>query len=288
MSFTTYTPYFGENGLFKPTENTSIKEKKMKTINDQLINLMNSVFAPNLPIDKATKEKFDNSGCFTINTNPGAMPKYMFRMIPGMQVKFPGIKKVKFSLKTTDFQRDLNAEPETIMVKGQKKVIYPYAKDENGKKIPVQIEPILATIVYFDDNTKTVVQNSKNDKVVLEDVKLSDGTTIKTASDQSKELAVVYAIVKRLFGKIDKYGNVIDTGLSRRLTEIVSNGYDTTVAAAESDIAETARKTAAKAAKKPAKKHYSIAETLARFNAILDKAEAGDPTAKSIVNGVMA
>lgn len=259
----------------------------MTTTNDLIINYLNDAEYWKEVFSSLNNDSFKNM----CNDNPPEMHANFVtsEYTPGIQVKFPGIKHVQFNLKTTDFKRDFNAEPKVMVVNGQKKKIYPYVKDENGKKIQIDIDPVLATIVYFNDGTKTVVQNSKLDKITLEDVTLSDGTVVKTASAQSKELAVIYAIVKRLFGSIDKLGNVVDTGLARRLGDIVAAGYDTDVEAAKNRITENARKTAAaKQAQKPAKKRYSINDTLARINALMDRAEAGDSKAAQLLKDINA
>ena len=203
-------------------------------------------------------------------------------------VRFPGVKRVQFNLKTVDFKRDLDAEPRTIVVKGQKKVVYPYLKDADGKKIQIDIDPVLATIVYFTDGTKVVVTNSETDKVDLVDVKMADGTVVKTASSQAKERALIYALVKRLYGTPDILGNIENVGLARRLNDMVQNGYDTRVEDAKNRIAEAARKAAAAKAQKPAKKRYSLSETLARINALLDRAEAGDEKAIDLLKAINA
>jgi len=203
-------------------------------------------------------------------------------------VRFPGVKRVQFNLKTTDYKRDLTAEPRTVVVKGQKKVVYPYAKGPDGKKIEVGIDPVLATIVHFTDGTKVVVTNSETDKVDVVDAKMADGTVVKTASSQAKERALIYALVKRLYGTPDCFGNIENAGLARRLGDLVQNGYDTRLEAAKNRIAESARKAAAAKAQKPAKKHYSLSETLARINALLDRAEAGDQKAIDLLKAVNA
>lgn len=203
-------------------------------------------------------------------------------------VRFPGVKRVQFNLKTTDYKRDLDAEPRTIVVKGQKKVVYPYVKGPDGKKVVIDIDPVLATIVHFTDGTKVVVTNSATDKVDLVDVTLSDGTVVKTASKQAKERALIYALVKRLYGTPDVLGNIENVGLARRLGDLVQNGYDTRLEDAKNRIAEAVRKAAAAKAQKPAKKRYSLSETLARINALIDRAEAGDENAANLLKAVNA
>lgn len=274
-----FTPYFGENGLFKPTENTTNKEKKM---NDPIKTLLDmfKTSAVKVSPDGSTIRVMFNDGT-TFSDLDAALRNCK-------AVRFPGVKRVQFNLKTVDFKRDLDAEPRTIVVKGQKKVVYPYLKDADGKKIQIDIDPVLATIVYFTDGTKVVVTNSETDKVDLVDVKMADGTVVKTASSQAKERALIYALVKRLYGTPDILGNIENVGLARRLNDMVQNGYDTRVEDAKNRIAEAARKAAAAKAQKPAKKRYSLSETLARINALLDRAEAGDEKAIDLLKAINA
>lgn len=280
-----FIPYFGENGVFKPTENN--KEEKEETKGKQI---------NNDPIEKFLDMLFGDGDFIVCDGHHITKDQVAATCgkraprptAPGMQVKFPGIARVQFNLKTTDYKRDLDAEPKTIVVKGQKKVVYPYLKNSDGKKIEIAIDPVLATIVYFNDGTKVVVTNSETDKVDLVDVKMADGTVVKTASNQAKERAVIYAIIKRLYGTPDKLGTIENVGLARRLNDIVQNGYDTRLQDAKNRIAEAARKAAAAKAQKPAKKRYSIAETLARINTLLDKAEAGDSDALKKLAGALA
>lgn len=279
-----FIPYFGENGVFKPTENN--KEEKEETKGKQM---------NNDPIEKFLDMLFGDGDFIVCDGHHITKDQVAATCgkraprptAPGMQVKFPGIARVQFNLKTTDYKRDLDAEPKTIVVKGQKKVVYPYLKNSEGKKIEIAIDPILATIVYFNDGTKVVVTNSETDKVDLVDVKMADSTVVRTASNQAKERAVIYAIIKRLYGTPDKLGTIENVGLARRLNDIVQNGYDTRLQDAKNRIAEAARKAAAKV-QKPAKKRYSIAETLARINTLLDKAEAGDSEALKKLAGALA
>jgi hypothetical protein len=187
-----------------------------------------------------------------------------------MPVKFPGISRVQFNLKTTDTRPVLDADGKPVT-------------DEKGrvKRETFDVTPVLATIVYFTDGTKCTVVNSDADAVEVVDVKLSDGTTVKAASETSKERAVVYAIVKRLLGKVgrtDKQGkfhsNEIDgNGFGRKLRDIVAGAYDEQVQAAKNRIAEAEAKRVREANQKPAKKRFSINDTLGRINEFLDRAE---------------
>lgn len=278
-----FTPYFGENGLFKPSNeskmNTTNKEKKMNDPIDTFLDMLK---------DTVVKTNPDGT-CVRVlcNGRPVDFPCGR-KAAKGTAVKFPGVDRVQFNLKTTDYKRDLDAEPRTIVVKGQKKVVYPYVKGPDGKKVVIDIDPVLATIVYFTDGTKVVVTNSATDKVDLVDVALSDGTVVKTASSQAKERALIYALVKRLYGTPDVLGNIENVGLARRLNDMVQNGYDTRLEDAKNRIAEAARKAAAAKAQKPAKKRYSLSETLARINALIDRAEAGDENAANLLKAVNA
>lgn len=277
-----FTPYFGENGLFKPSNESKNTTNKEKEMNDPIKTLLDmfKTSAVKVSPDGSTIRVMFNDGT-TFGDLDAALRNCK-------AVRFPGVKRVQFNLKTTDYKRDLDAEPRTIVVKGQKKVVYPYVKGPDGKKVVVDIDPVLATIVYFNDGTKVVVTNSATDKVDLVDVKLADGTVVKTASSQAKERALIYALVKRLYGTPDDLGNIENVGLARRLNDLVQNGYDTRLEDAKNRIAEAARKAAAAKAQKPAKKRYSLSETLARINALIDRAEAGDENAANLLKAVNA
>lgn len=149
----------------------------------------------------------------------------------------PGIKRVIFNLKTTETRPvlDLAGKPVT---------------DDKGrvKRQVVDVTPELATIVYFNDGTKCSVVNSDKDVVMTEEkevtyfvtdasgkeTEVKTGRTVKVASETAKEAGVVYAIVKRIFGKIgriDKQGKLhkdeIDgNGFGRKLRDIVETAED--------------------------------------------------------------
>lgn len=278
-----FTLYFGENGLFKPSnesKNTTNKENKMNDPIKMLLDMFNTSDVKVSPDGSTFRVMFNDGTKFS---------DLVVALRRGCNdVRFPDIKRVQFNLKTTDYKRDLDAEPRTIVVKGQKKVVYPYVKGPDGKKVVIDIDPVLATIVYFTDGTKVVVTNSSTDKVDLVDVRMDDGTVVKTASNQAKERALIYALVKRLYGTPDVLGNIENVGLARRLNNMVQNGYDTRLEDAKNRIAEAARKAAAAKAQKPAKKRYSLSETLARINALIDRAEAGDEKAADLLKAVNA
>lgn len=157
--------------------------------------------------------------------------------------------------------------------------------DENGKRIKddkgnvVMTEPvdILTTIVYFDDKSKVSVTNSSLDGLTFKDVKLSDGSFERTASEPSKEMGLVYALVKRLTSSPDENGEFKNTGFGRKLRDEVAMAYDTAIERAELKIARAKSKAEHEAmlnTAKPKKKRYSIAETLERMNNVMDKFEA--------------
>lgn len=79
-----------------------------------------------------------------------------------------------------------------------------------------KIDPVLSTTVYFKDGTKTTVVNSEHDKVMLD----KDGL----ATVESRELGIVYALAKRLFGVPDEHGKVNGDGLGRKLRLLVEGG----------------------------------------------------------------
>ena len=102
-------------------------------------------------------------------------------------------------------------------------------KDDNGRVIkekkPLE-NPVLVTVVYFVDGTKVTVRNSEKDGIELEEktIKLSDGSekTVVTASAESKEIGLVYAIVKRVICNYDKQGTVENAGFARFLNKIIN------------------------------------------------------------------
>lgn len=201
----------------------------------------------------------------------------------------PAVKSVVFNLKTADVvaKKDENGKPITD-AKGR----------VEREQVPLE-NPVLATTVMFMDGTKTTVVNSLADKVQTEqkevrilaaDPKTGKATMAKTgkfatvATDAAKEAGVVYAIVKRLFGKIgrvDKQGKihedeVVGDGFGRKLKDIVDMAYDTQYETAFRDAQKaqahkehTAREEAAKARKAARKPSFeenvaTIAEALAK------------------------
>lgn len=149
---------------------------------------------------------------------------------------------------------------------------------------------VLSTTVFFCDETKVTVVNSINDGLELVDKTLSNGSIVKVASKRSKEIGLVYAIVKRLCAMPDKTkpGKLTAAGFCRMLSEEVDNAYDQTlevelrkIAKAESKAEHERRKLNAK----PKRKRYSIAETLERLNSLLDVVEKRRDPINIDVNG---
>jgi hypothetical protein len=183
-----------------------------------------------------------------------------------------------------------------------KRIIYNIGKkayrklDENGKSVRdekgkiVMSEPVdvLATVVYFVDDTKISVVNSAADGVKFEDHTLSNGSTVKVASRESKEMGLVYAIVKRLVTKYDENDKPLESAIGRILNDHVKGSYDCVIERAELKIARAKSKAEhdAKLNTAKPKKRYSIAETLARINEMLDKADG--PKAEGLINKLAA
>lgn len=81
---------------------------------------------------------------------------------------------------------------------------------DNGTYFPLIKRVVFnnpATIVEFEDGTKSVVKTSKGDTF-------------------DKERGVLYAIVKRLYGAVDKRGNVSGDGLSTALPRLIKEAWD--------------------------------------------------------------
>lgn len=159
-------------------------------------------------------------------------------------------------------------------------------RDANGKIVMSEPVDVLATVVYFADDTKISVINSAADGVKFEDHTLSNGSTVKVASRESKEMGLVYAIVKRLLTKYDKNGKPLDSATGRILNDHVKGSYDCVIEKAELKIARAKSKAEHEAKLNTAKpkKRYSIKDTLARINEMLDKADG--PKAEGLLNKI--
>jgi hypothetical protein len=97
--------------------------------------------------------------------------------------------------------------------------------------------PILASKVFFEDGTWTVVKNAEEDPIELVNIPLSDGSTVVTASNGSKERALVYAITKHAFGVVDPITKEVTcANLSRRFEKVLENSIDQQIVEARSKI----------------------------------------------------
>lgn len=197
---------------------------------------------------------------------------------------FPDIKRVIYNIGKKSYPK-LDENGKRIRKTGPDgKPIKQLPKD-SGKQLRDKdmfemSEPVdvLATVVYFKDDTKISVVNSAADGVKFEDVVVGDAT-VKTATRESKEVGLVYAIVKRLTAKFDpKTGKMTESGIGRILNDILGKSYDSPVEAAKLKLAK-AKSEAEHEAKlntaKP-KENYSIKGTLERINKMLDKVDGDE------------
>lgn len=117
--------------------------------------------------------------------------------------------------------------------------VYEAKPGENGqrrivKKTVKMKNPVLASKVFFEDGSWTVVKNASCDPVELVETKLSNGGTAITASDASKERALAYAIVKHAFGKLDPdTKEVYGSNLGRIFDKVIAASVDQNVVEAE-------------------------------------------------------
>lgn len=146
-------------------------------------------------------------------------------------------------------------------------------KDANGRVIKEKKtleNPVLVTVVYFVDGTKVTVRNSERDGIKLEKktIKLSDGSTktVMTASAESKEIGLVYAILKRVICNYDEQGTVENAGFARFLNKIIRNAYVQDVEdaklLAERKISKIRNKEAAKSKQSTKKEKPSLRGTV--------------------------
>lgn len=203
----------------------------------------------------------------------------MFKEIKRNNVYFPKITNIIFNLKTEDTRP-------VIDITG-KKVLEEYTTKKGLTRTRVKretvklVNPMLTTVVYFDDKSKSVVVNSAKDKLVLvervinqDEIDLAKKLgkeevkpiTILDADDASKENGIVYAIFKRVYGipspetktegnrRISK-GTVSNSGTSQIIRDMVDCSFDTNYEAAVKKtqtrvnvmLAEQAKKEAAEA-----------------------------------------
>ena len=160
--------------------------------------------------------------------------------------------KAIFNLKTEDMVAVLDDDGNPVYELGENKT------KRLVKRAKTLEKPILASKVFFDDGSWTVVKNSGEDTVDVEEKKLSDGKTVKVATEASKERAIAYAVVKRVFGRVDPVtGEVKGANLGRRFEKVIAASIDQNVGSAE----EKARKTDKNVDKKPVPKEKSKKHT---------------------------
>lgn len=142
---------------------------------------------------------------------------------------------------------------------------------ETGKPVREQeaVAPVLTTTVYFEDGTKSVVQNSEHDALKLD----ANGEV----SYESKEIGLVYAVMKRMIGQPDVTGLMQGNGLARKLKDVVDGAWDVQkeekkAAAKKKQLQAEALDRAANS--KPKTPRFSLNDTLARFNKLMDEYEA--------------
>lgn len=187
--------------------------------------------------------KITADGCVTRTSDSDKWDSFVKSMVRN-NTFCPNIKRIIFNLKTTETRPVLDAAGKPIT-------------DEKGRvqRQTVDVTPELATAVYFVDGTKCTVVNSDKDLVTTEEKEVTyvvcdksgkesnvkTGHKVKVATEAAKEAGVVYAIVKRIFGKIDNdpksrtYGQVKGDGFGRKLHDLVDGAFDTQYEAAFND-----------------------------------------------------
>ena len=159
--------------------------------------------------------------------------------------------KAIFNLKTEDMVTVLDDAGNPV---------YEQASGENSpKKVVKQAKtlekPILASKVFFDDGSWTVVKNSGEDTVDVEEKKLSNGKTVKVATNASKERAIAYAVVKRVFGHVDPITKEVKgANLGRRFEKVIEVSVDQNIGNAEDKIKKAEAKSVQQAQQAKPKK----------------------------------
>jgi len=177
--------------------------------------------------------------------------------------------KAIFNLKTEDMVPVLDENGSPVYEQG--------AGENSPKKVVKQAKtlekPILASKVFFDDGSWTVVKNSGEDTVDVVEKTLSNGNTVKAATDASKERAIAYAVVKRVFGRVDPAtGEVKGANLGRRFEKVIAASIDQNVGTAEDKIKKAEAKPVRKA--KPKKQcRYGGRENGEKLENLLKSAE---------------
>lgn len=138
---------------------------------------------------------------------------------------------------------------------------------ENGKIVMSEPMDVLSTVVFFVDGTKVVVTNNEHDGIELETKTVADGITVKVASERSKEIGLMYALVKRLMGLPDENGTIKPHGFINAIQKFVRNAYDTKLESAKKAYNDKLAKEAAKQkAAEPKAKNPSLAQVVNDLN----------------------
>lgn len=196
----------------------------------------------------------------------------------------PTISRIIYNLKTTesvalrDADGNLIIDPET----------------EKPKREDRRLEnPVLATTAYFTDGTKSTVKNTLTDKIQVETAYIDNETGIKVsagkldasksytevivATDTAKEIGLVYAVLKRIYGVLDEKNTAKGNGFGRDIRDAVNAAYDQDLEAAKTKILHkisVANHKAKQDAAKDKKPRRSLAETVDRLAAVLDRLDA--------------
>ena len=157
--------------------------------------------------------------------------------------------KAIFNLKTEDMVAVLDNDGNPVYELGENKT------KRLVKRAKTLEKPILASKVFFDDGSWTVVKNSGEDIVYVEEKKLPNGKTVKVATDASKERAIAYAVVKRMFGRVDPAtGEVKGANLGRRFEKVIAASIDQNVGSAGEKARKADKNADKKADEKPVQK----------------------------------
>ena len=160
--------------------------------------------------------------------------------------------KAIFNLKTEDMVAVLDDDGNPVYELGENKM------KRLVKRAKTLEKPILASKVFFDDGSWTVVKNSGEDTVDVEEKKLSNGKTVKVATDASKERAIAYAVVKRVFGCVDPVTmEVKGANLGRRFEKVIAASIDQNVVNTKEKIRKADKNVDKKPDEKPVQKAKS-------------------------------
>ena len=173
------------------------------------------------------------------------------RYVP-TQGSVPMPVKAIFNLKTEDMVAVLDDDGNPVYELGENKM------KRLVKRAKTLENPILASKVFFDDGSWTVVKNSGEDTVDVEEKKLSNGKTVKVATDASKERAIAYAVVKRVFGCVDPVTmEVKGANLGRRFEKVIAASIDQNVVNTKEKIRKADKNVDKKPDEKPVQKAKS-------------------------------